>query len=267
MNIELLWTRSRPGNITEAEVDRSLERLYVARFRLGMFDPPERVPFSKISISENDSAEHRQLAREAERKSIVLLKNQNGVLPLSPSVGKIAIVGPSADDPVALLGNYHGISSKQVTPVEGIERQFSKAQVRYALGATYTASTPSLIPSTVLTPPDGNGHGVQVEYFDNPELQGQPKLRRTEPRLYFESGMEDPTIIAAVGREKYSVRWTTTLTPTATGEYRINVRSGFGRATAQTQVFLDGKELDFGGTPAGQPTPAQLCRAPGESHR
>ena len=81
-----------------------------------------------------------------------------------------------------MLGNYHGISSKQVTPVEGIQRQFTTAQVQYAQGATYTASTPSLVPSTVLTPPDGS-HGVQVEYFDNPELQGQPKLRRTEPRV------------------------------------------------------------------------------------
>ena len=60
-------------------------------------------------------------------------------------------MGPSADDPVAVLGNYHGISSRQVTPLEGIERQFSAAQVRYALGATYTASTHALIPSTFLT--------------------------------------------------------------------------------------------------------------------
>jgi beta-glucosidase len=171
------------------------------------------------------------------------------------------VIGPSADDPVALLGNYHGISSKQVTPLEGIQKQFTSAQVQYAPGATYTASTPSLVPTTALTPPDGNGHGVQVEYFDNPELQGQPKLRRTEPRVYFDLGMEDPAIITAVGREKYSVRWTSTLTPMATGEYRLNIRRGFGPAAAQVRVFLDGKELDFGIPPAGQPTPAQL--APG----
>src|SRR6266851_5716220 len=115
----------KSGFITEAEINRSLERLFVARFKLGMFDPPERVPYSKIGISENDSNEHRQLAREAERKSIVLLKNQGGVLPLNASMKKIAVIGPSADDPVALLGNYHGISSKQVTPLEGILRQFS----------------------------------------------------------------------------------------------------------------------------------------------
>ena len=162
----------KAGNITEAEIDRSVARLFVARFRLGMFDPPERVPFSQIPISENDSSAHRQQARDAEREAIVLLKNQGGFLPLGQSVRKIAVIGPSADDPIALLGNYHGISSKQVTPLEGIERQFSAAQVRYALGATYTASTHSLVPSTALTTPDGSGHGVQVEYFDNPDLQG-----------------------------------------------------------------------------------------------
>jgi len=248
----------KAGKITEAEINRSLERLFVARFRLGMFDPAERVPFSKIPISENDSSEHRQVARDAEREAIVLLKNQGGYLPLGLSAPRIAVIGPSADDPVALLGNYHGISSKQVTPLEGIERQFSTAQVRYALGATYTPSTPALVPSTVLTPPDGNGQGVQVEYFDNPDLQGQAQLRRTEPRVYFDVNMEDPAVIAAIGREKYSARWTGWLTPAATGDYRLFIRAGFGRFAAQARVFLDDKELDFRGAPSGQPNPAQV---------
>src|SRR5690242_20521353 len=93
----------KAGRISEAEINRSLERLFVARFRLGMFDPPERVPFSKIPISENDSNEHRQVARAAERAAIVLLKNQGGLLPLVSSVRNIAVIGPSADDPVGLL--------------------------------------------------------------------------------------------------------------------------------------------------------------------
>ena len=251
------------GHITEAEINRAAERLFVARFRLGMFDPPGRVSYAKIPISENDSAEHRQLAREAERKAIVLLKNQGGVLPLKPSVRKIAVIGPSADDPVALLGNYNGISSKQVTPFEGIARQFSSARVRYALGATYTASTPALVPSTALTLPDGKGPGVQVEYFDNPELSGEPKLRRSEPRVYFDSSMEDAAVVAAVGREKYSVRWTTTLTPPATGEYSLSFRAGFGFRTAQSKVLLDGKELDFNAPPPGPSAPAPGTLPPG----
>jgi beta-glucosidase len=255
----------KAGGITESEIDRSLERLFVARFRLGMFDPPERVPYSKISISENDSSAHRQMARQAERKAIVLLKNEDGILPLSPSVRKIAVVGPSADDPIALLGNYNGISSKQVTPLEGLQRQFTNTQVRYALGATYTASTHALIPSTFLTPPDGKGRGLMAEYFNNPDFQGKPKLSRREQRPYFDMGMEDPAPIAAIGSEKYSMRWTGTLTPPATGEYNLTVNIGRWNRSATTRLFLDGKELALGARPSTQMTSTLAVPGPGLS--
>jgi beta-glucosidase len=252
----------KAGHITEAEINRSLERLFVARFRLGMFDPPERVQYSKIPISENDSSAHRQLALQAEREAIVLLKNEGGVLPLSRSVRKIAVIGPSADDPVALLGSYNGISSKQVTPLEGIERQFPAARVRYALGATYTASTQALVPSTVLTQPDGKGSGLLAEYFDNPDLQGEPKLRRAERRAYFDSDMEEPAVTAAVGRVKYSLRWTGTLTAPATGEYDLTVRTGMWNRTGKARLFLDDKELTFGSGPSTQMTSTQTAQPP-----
>ncbi|MEO8181763.1 MAG: glycoside hydrolase family 3 C-terminal domain-containing protein [Deltaproteobacteria bacterium] len=254
----------KAGHIKEAELDRSLQRLFVARFQLGMFDPPERVPFSKIPISENDSDAHRQVAREAERKAIVLLKNTAGVLPLGSSVRKIAVVGPSADDPIALLGNYHGISSRQVTPLEGLEQQFKAARVRYALGATYTASTPTLVPTAVLTPAKSVGRGVRVEYFNNPELRGEPKLRRSEPRPYFDLAMEDPAVLAAIGREKYSLRWTATLTPATTGEYELAPRLGNRNRTASAQLFLDDKELSLGASegPSTQMTSTQAAQPP-----
>jgi beta-glucosidase len=251
----------KANHITEAEINRSLQRLFMARFRLGMFDPPEQVPYSKIPISENDSSAHRQAAREAERKAIVLLKNEGGVLPLSGSVRKIAVIGPSADDPIALLGNYNGISSKQVTPLEGIERQFPAAQVRYALGATYTAGSHALVPSTFMALPDGSGQGLLAEYFDNPDLQGRPKLRRPEARAYFDMGMEDPAVNAAIGHEKYSVRWTGMLTLPATGEYAMTVRTGMWNRTARARLFLDDKELAFGTGPSTQMTSMQM--APG----
>ena len=137
----------KDGLITEAEIDKSLERLFIARFQLGMFDPPERVPWSKLPFSEVDSPAHRQVALEAARKSIVLLANQNQILPLKSSIHNIAVIGPPADDPEALLGNYNGFSSKIVTPLEGIRHRWAgKAEIHYALGATYTAQTPSLLP-------------------------------------------------------------------------------------------------------------------------
>lgn len=247
----------KAGRITEAEIDRAARRLFVARVRLGMFDPPERVPYASISIAENDSDAHREAARDAARKAIVLLKNEAGALPLDPAVRRIAVVGPSADDPVAVLGNYHGISSRQVTPLEGIRRQFSAAQVGYALGATYTASTHALIPSTFLAPGAGVGGGVTAEYFDNPELQGQPKLSRTEPRAYFDMGMEDAVVTAAVGHEKYSIRWTATLTPPAAGEYDLTVRTGMWNRSATARLFLDDKEVSFGSGPTTALTSTQ----------
>jgi beta-glucosidase len=247
---ETLVDEVKAGRITEAEIDRAVERLFVARLRLGMFDPPERVPYSRISIAENDSSAHRDVARDAARRAIVLLKNEDGLLPLGSSVGRIAVVGPSADDPVAVLGNYHGISSRQVTPLEGIRQQFSAAQVRYALGATYTASTHALIPSTLLAPPGDGGNGVMAEYFDNPDLQGEPKLRRPEPRAYFDMGMEAPAVLAAIGQEGYSIRWTATLTPPASGEYDLTVYTGMWERSATARMFLDDDEVSFGSAPS-----------------
>ncbi len=232
----------KTGLITEAEINRSIERLFVARFRLGMFDPPERVPFSKIPYSLNDSPEHRKVALEAARKSVVLLKNENQTLPLSASVRKIAVIGPSADDEEALLGNYNGFSSKHVAPLEGIETQFSgKAEVRYALGSTYTTEAPAPVPSAALSPPDGSGHGLVAEYFDNAELEGQPKLRRVEARPHLEPGMTDRGVAGADPRRGYSARWTGVLRPPVTGDYAFVPRGGFGRPAMR--IFLEDKEL------------------------
>ena len=236
----------KAGTISEAEITRATERLFEARIRLGMFDPPERVPYTKIPYSENDSAAHRQLARQAERESIVLLKNEGGFLPLKSTVTKIAVVGPSANDPIGLLGNYNGISSRQVTPLEGIKQRFAKARVRYTLGATYTAAAPALVDSTFLSPPDGKSEGLQAEYFDNPDFQGEPKLRRVDSRVYFDANMEEPALLAAFHGDKYSIRWTGTLIPPATGDYVISARTGMWNRDGKIILTLDGKEMNSG---------------------
>jgi beta-glucosidase len=227
----------KAGQITEAEIDTSLKRLFVARIKLGMFDPPERVPFSKIPISENDSAEHRKLALEAARKSIVLLKNENQTLPLKASVKKIAVIGPSADDVDALLGNYNGFSQKEVAPLEGIEKQFAgKAEVHYALGATYTSQSLAMVPVSALS-------GITAEYFDNPNLQGEPKLRRAEPRPFYQAGAVDPALAAAgVPERGFSIRWSGTLKAPVSGRYWIPSRGVL-------HVSLDDTEVAVGETP------------------
>jgi beta-glucosidase len=255
----------KAGKITEAEIARAAERLFVARIRLGMFDPPERVPYSKIPYSENDSAQHRQMALAAEREAIVLLKNQGGILPLKSSVKRIAVIGPSADDPIGLLGNYNGISSKQVTPLEGIIKQFASAKVLSALGATYTTSAQALVSSNVLAPPDGKGQGLLAEYFDNPDFQGHAALRRREPRVYFDANMEEPAVLSAVKGDRYSIRWTGTLTPPATGDYVISARTGQWNRDGRIKLFLDDKEVNPSG-PAGA-RPAGLGPGQGQGPR
>src|SRR5204863_6276530 len=117
------------------DIDRAVKRLFEARFRLGMFDPPERVPWSKLSIADNDTPAHRQLALEAARKSIVLLKNERNTLPLKSSVKTIAVVGPNADSLPVLLGNYAGTPSAYTTILEGIRKRFRGAKIITATGA------------------------------------------------------------------------------------------------------------------------------------
>jgi beta-glucosidase len=106
--------------LSEADVERSLLRLLIARFKLGMFDPPKRVGYASIPYDVLDCPEHRELALQAARASIVLLKNEGGILPLAKHARQIAVIGPNADAPAVLLGNYHGTPPYIVTPLEAI---------------------------------------------------------------------------------------------------------------------------------------------------
>jgi beta-glucosidase len=114
-----LFDAVKQGLITEAEIDSVLAVLMNTRFKLGLFDPKEANPYNSIPISVVNSAEHRQLARDAAVKSMVLLKN-NGVLPLKDNLSKYFITGPTANDVDILLGNYYGVSDNLVTFLEGI---------------------------------------------------------------------------------------------------------------------------------------------------
>ncbi len=124
------------GLINEETIDQSLARLLKTRMKLGMFDPPEMVPYTSIPYERNDCEEHRVLALEAARKSIVLLKNQDALLPLNKDeLRTIAVIGPNADHQPSLLGNYHGLPSRAVTPLAGIRAAVGdKVKVLYAEG-------------------------------------------------------------------------------------------------------------------------------------
>jgi beta-glucosidase len=126
------------GLISEDELNRAVMRLFEARYRLGMFDPPEMVPYAQIPFSVNDCEEHRKLARRAAQEAIVLLKNR-GILPFGDGIRRIAVIGPNADDVETLLGNYNGEPSHAVTPFAGIRaRAGGQRDVRHVPGCDLT---------------------------------------------------------------------------------------------------------------------------------
>ena len=229
-----LVTAVKQGLISEAEIDRALKRLFEARFRLGMFDPPELVPYSKIPFSANDSPEHRQLALDAARESIVLLKNENNTLPLRKDLKSIAVIGPNADDVPVLLGNYNGQPSRATTPLAGI-RQHVSAQTRvlYAQGTTLTEVSVVPVPVSALRGPNGE-HGLKAEYFANKTLEGAPALTRVDPEVNFDWGESSPA--TGIPVDDFSARWTGKLVPNMTGKYRFGAIADDG-----VRIYLDGK--------------------------
>ena len=222
----------KQGLLTEADIDRSLKRLFTARMRLGMFDPPETVPYANTPDSEIDSAEHRELALKTARESMVLLKN-DGVLPLSTNTKKILVVGPLAESTSVLHGNYSGTASHAVTALEGIRKQFSAAKVTFLPGTNFLRE-PQVIATQVLSSEDGRP-GLRGEYFAG-DLTGSPQITRTDP--YVDLQLVHPDIHALPmpdNMKDFSVRWTGFLTPNQTGTYQI------GLIGSMQRLWLDGK--------------------------
>ena len=162
----------RQGYLSEGAMDTALIRLFTARMKLGMFDPPEMVPYSKIDERELDSAEHRALARRLANESMVLLKN-DGVLPLKTAVTKIAVVGPLADQTRVLMGNYTGTPTHAVSVLDGLKAEFPQAKIRFVPGTQFLRNDGDPVPSSLLTTPDGKP-GLKAEYGSMEEIEFGP---------------------------------------------------------------------------------------------
>jgi len=229
----------KQGLIREAEIDVSLKRLMTARFRLGMFDSPQLVKYARIPFSENDSAAHRELALKAARESMVLLKNDTHTLPLPKGLKTIAVIGPNADAPEVLWGNYNGRPSKLVTPLAGIRNAVPNAKVIYALGSTLTGESVVPVPSTALSVGGKEtAKGLKAEYFNNQQLQGQPSTIRVDNSVNFDWGRYKPT--PDVSENNFSVRWTGKLAPPESGVYRLGFTADDGaRLYLDGQLFID----------------------------
>ena len=139
------------GLLNEKEIDISVKRLFTARFRLGMFDPPEVVPYAQIPYNVVDSPQHQQLALEVAQQSLILLKNEDGFLPLNEKeINHIAVIGPNAADTLVLAGNYHGTPSAPISILEGLRAAVSSdTHIYYANGCDLIESTPDGIAEAV----------------------------------------------------------------------------------------------------------------------
>jgi beta-glucosidase len=224
------------GLITENDLDTALTRLFTARFKLGMFDPEDMVPFNKIPFSVNDNPQHRELSKITARESIVLLKNENNILPLSKDMKTIAVVGPNADEPAVMYGNYNGIPSSFVTPLQGIRNKVSgNAEVLYAQGAYIHQAYPLVETIEPQFLESGGKVGLKGEYFDNKNLDGSPIAVRQDSvmRIFFRN-----TPVEGLVAPNFSVRWTGMLRPPVSGTYELYVRASKG-----FRLFLDDQPL------------------------
>jgi beta-glucosidase len=216
------------GLLSEKDIDVTLKRLFTARMKLGMFDPPEMVKYARTPASELDSAANRVLALQAARQTMVLLKN-NGLLPLKKTVKRIAVVGPLADVKTVLYGNYNGTPSKTVTALDGIRAEFPNAKITFEPGTNFLRPVEP-VNSSFLSTDDGRP-GLKAEFFSTADFSGTPVLTRVDPELNYD--FDRAAVLPSV--PNFAVRWTGALTPTHTGPYLIGLDSRSGR------VWIDGK--------------------------
>ena len=221
------------GLLTEAQIDTAVRRLLRARFRLGLFDPPEMVKYAQVSDAEIASPANRKLALKVAQESMVLLKN-NGALPLGPNVKRIAVIGPLAESARVLAGNYSGAPSSTTTVLEGIRKQFDSAQVTYSEGTNFLRKE-SLIPPPAYSTADGQP-GVMGEYFPNKVFKGQPLVVRRDAYINLEPLPHDQdSLTQPPGLTEFCVRWTGFVTPAQSARFRLFTTGHTNR------LWLDGK--------------------------
>jgi beta-glucosidase len=231
------------GLVDRARIDDAVRRVLRTKFELGLFEDPFVDPES--AGRRNGTAAHRALARRAARDSIVLLKNDERVLPLGRTLRSIAVIGPDAAE--ARLGGYSRPAGREVPLLDAVRERAAAAgaTAHYAAGcgrippkAMAVIGPEHLRPMGMSGPgePAGGGPGVRGlagEYFVNPDLAGEPAARRIDPKIDFHWTFLPPAL--GLGTDWYSVRWTGSLMAPETETRRIGVEGdGF-------RLWLDGR--------------------------
>jgi beta-glucosidase len=249
------------GGLLEAkDLDRAVERVLSARFRLGDFDPPDMVPYSSITKDKLDNNENRDLALEVAQKSIVLLRN-NGILPLKKDkIKSIAVIGPNAAE--AQLGIYSGWPNVLVGPLEGITKKAAALGIKvdYSMGCVISGGSLRPIEPKYFAKVEGTDKtGMKGEYFDNMSLSGKPVVTRVDSMVNFNFGTGSPA--HGIPEDHFSIRWKGKIIPPET-IHHIGTSTDDG-----ARLFLDGKLLINGWTDhAEQPSSAEVELKPGKEY-
>lgn len=249
------WEAVRRGLIADSIIDRSVRRVLRVKFALGLFERPY-VDLDSAAASSSDPR-HQALAREAARKTIVLLRNR-GVLPLNSAPASIAVIGTDARE--ARLGGYSGTGTRAVSLVDALRRRVGASRVRFAPGPGRVDTSWSAVPASRLTTA-GSGTGVRGEYFDNADLQGEPRAVRQDSVIDFAWIFSPPALGLAL--DWYSVRWTGSITIPPAGVTRLGVEGSEGyRLYLDDRLLLDSWTRQSAGA---RLAPVRLT--PGSVHR
>ena len=222
------------GLISEADLDVSLRRVLTGRFQLGLLDPDDFGPYSNIPGEVVDCQAHRDHALKVAREGIVLLKNDNNVLPLSKDIRKIAVVGPNIDDLEVMRGNYSGTPTHYVSILKGIQDKLPGVEVYYEKGSQIESEYLQF-PKTQLVTADGKP-GFHADYYGNTNFSGAPIVSTHIEKIDFQTeggyGFGD-----GVPASDFSARYTGTLVPDFTGTLVFNVRSN------DCDILVDGRKI------------------------
>ena len=223
----------RRGLISEEEVDKHVLRLLEGRFDLGEMDAPELVEWSKIPYSIMDCKEHRQIALDMARQTIVLLQNNHQVLPLKKNKERIAVIGPNADNEPLMWGNYNGTPNHTVTILDGIRSKQKKLKYLPGCDLTYDRIMDCLLATQCSV---GGKRGLRGTFWNNTEMQGKAICTQqyTTPLAVTTAGMH--VFAPGVPVEDFSAKYETVFTPTESGEYVVNVE-GCGHF----EVYINGE--------------------------
>ncbi len=230
----------KQGMINEEAIDRAVERLMLARMKLGMFDPGEMVPWSGIPVDTLASEPHKEVAREMARKSMVLLKNEQNTLPLGKELKRVAVIGPNAHNVDVQNGNYNGTPVAPVSVLDGITAKLgTEAEVRYALGCPHHSGLPYLspVPSEFLfSDEEQSMPGLQASFY--PDLEGDltPVLQRSDEQIDFYWWDGEPPADGLTD-DQYSVEWKGYLVPRKSGTHALGLYGKY------MQLIVDGDTL------------------------